>query len=197
MSVQLRWERVASLSLRPVRASATQEGVLGGADLDTPRLGDRFAADLATAQLRQDAQSRLLIADLMEGLTQDVKIALRVPTRSRPLGQAVVDGAGQVGSTLAVRGLYPGDGPSRGDFFSIVHGGRHYVHMATARAVAGTDGRATIQLMPMLRFQTVDGERVALDSPMIEGRLVGFDGKGVQFTRNRTDPLQFSIVERR
>lgn len=197
MSVQLEWQRIASLGLRPIRASATQEGVLGGADLDTPRLGDRFAADIATTQLRQDAQSRLLVADLIEGLTADVRLPLKLPNRGRTMSGGVVDGAGQSGSTLKVRGLYSGMGPARGDFFSIVHLGRHYVFMATAQVIAGADGRVAIPIWPMLRFLTVDGERVALDAPMIEGRLVGFDGKGISFARNRTEPLQFSIVERR
>ncbi len=197
MSVQLRWERIASLGLRPVRAAATQEGVLGGPDLDTPRLGDRFAADIATSQLRQDAQSRLLVADLIEGLTADVRIPLRVPNRSRKLSGALIDGAGQTGSILKVRGLYSGMGPARGDFFSIVHLDRHYLYMATAQVLADTTGRLAIPIWPMLRFLTIDGERVALDAPMIEGRLVGFDGKGVSFTKNRTEPLSFSVVERR
>jgi hypothetical protein len=197
VSVELRWDRISSLGLRIVRASATQEGVLGGPDLDTPRMGDRFAADLGTTRLKQDSQSRLLIADLLEGLSLDVRTALRMPTRSRLLGGALVDGNGQVGSLLKVRSLQPGSGPARGDFFSIVHDGRHYVHMATAQVIAGADGKATIPILPMLRFITADGERVALDAPMIEGRLVGFDQRGAQFTRNRTEPLSFSIVERR
>lgn len=196
-SVELRWDRIASLGLRPVRASTTQEGVLGGPDLDTPRMGDRFAGDVATTQLRQDAQSRLLIADLLEGLTVDVKIALRLPNRSRPLSGAVVDGADQAGSVLNVRGLGRAFAPARGDFFSIVHDGRHYVHMITAQVIAGADGRAALPILPMLRFLTTDGDRVALDQPMIEGRLVGFDPKGATFVRNRVDPLSFSIVERR
>jgi hypothetical protein len=197
VSVELRWDRIAGLGLRPIRASTTQEGVLGGADLDAPRMGDRFAADVSTTQLKQDAQSRLLIADLLEGLTVDVKIALRLPNRSRPLGGAVVDGADQSGSLLKVRGLGRGSAPARGDFFSIVHDGRHYVHMVTAQAIAGADGRAMIPILPMLRFLTADGERVALDLPMIEGRLVGFDARGAQFARNRTEAFSFSIVERR
>lgn len=197
MSVELRWDRIASLGLRPIRASATQEGVLGGPDLDTPRMGDRFAGDVATTQLKQDAQSRLLVADLMEGLSLDVKIALRLPNRSAPLPGGVVDGSGQTGSLLKVRDLRPGYAPARGDFFSIVHDGRHYVHMITAQVIASASGRLILPILPMLRFVTIDGEPVALDRPMIEGRLVGFDPKGATFIRNRVDPLSFSIVERR
>ncbi len=69
--------------------------------------------------------------------------------------------------------------------------------MATAQVLADATGRLAIPIWPMLRFLTIDGERAALDSPMIEGRLVGFDGKGVSFTKNRTEPLSFSVVERR
>jgi hypothetical protein len=197
VSVELPWIRIAGLAIRPRLYSGNQEGALGGADLQIPRLGDRFAVDVETSQLRQDAESRLLIAALMEATTADARIALRLPNAPKPIGSGiVVAGAGQTGSTINVRGLYSGREVARGRFFSIIHAGVHFVYMVRAGVVAAQNGTAAVPIWPMLRFITVDGETCAFDHPMIEGKLVGFD-KGAAFEKNRTKPLAFSIEERK
>lgn len=197
MSLLIPWSRIADLTIRPRLFSSNQEGVLGGADLPIPRMGDRWAVDVSTTQLRQDAESRLLLATLFEATTADARIALRVPNRSRPMsGGIVADGADQSGSILNVRGRFAGIAFARGDFFSIVHDGVHHVHMVRGQAISGTDGRAAVPIWPMLRFLTADGDVCHFDQPMIEGQLVGFD-KGAGFERNRTKPLAFTIQERR
>lgn len=197
MSVFIPSKRIADLQIRPRLFSGNQEGVLGGADLAIPRMGDRFAVDISTAQLRQDADSRLLIALLMEATTADARIELRLPNRPAPIGSGiVVDGAGQTGSTLNVRGLFRQIEIVHGRFFSIIHAGVHFVYMTRRRVFADANGKAAIPVWPMLRFITVDGEEAAFDQPMIEGQLVGFD-KGAGFERNRTKPLTFSIQERK
>lgn len=195
MSVELPWTRIAGLSVRPVLFSGNQEGSLGGATLPVPRMGDRFAADIETAQLRQDADGRLLIAALTEATTGDAKIAIRQPNLPRePMGAPLVDGAGQSGSTLNIKSGQPGFAFVRGQYVGVVHASISYLHMLTASVIIGSNGKAALPLWPMLRFLTVDGEPVSL-SPVIEGQLVGFD-KGAKWVRNRVDPLNFSIVER-
>ena len=197
MSVFIPWTRVADLAIRPRLFTGNQEGVLGGEDLQITRVGDRFAVDVTTTQLRQDADSRLLIAYLMEATTADARIELRLPNRPKPIGSGItVDGAGQTGSTLNLRGLLRGTELVHGRFFSITHGGTHFVYMTRARVVVGQDGRAAVPIWPMLRFISVDGESAAFDQPMIEGQLIGFD-KGAAFERNRTKPLSFTIQERK
>ena len=197
MSLLIPWVRIADLVIRPRLFSGNQEGVLGGEDLPVPRMGDRFAADVITTQLRQDAQSRELIALLMEATTADARIELRLPNRPKAIGgKIVVDGADQAGSTLNIRGAYRQTEFVRGHFFSIVHGGVHHIHMVRRRVVAGADGRAAVPIWPMLRFLSVDADLCAFDQPMIEGQLIGFD-KGAGFARNQTKPLSFTIQERR
>lgn len=197
MSIFIPWLRIKDLTIRPRLFSGNQEGVLGGEDLPIPHLGDRFAIDVITTQLRQDAQSRELIALLMEATTADARMELRLPNRPRDIGSGIVaDGAGQAGSILNLRGAYRQTEFLRGHFFSIEHNGIHRVHMVRGRVVAGADGRVALPIWPMLRFLTTDGDRCHFDQPMIEGQLVGFD-KGAAFERNRTKPLAFTIQERR
>ena len=199
MSVEIPWSRIASISApRPVLFSGNQEGALGGPTLPISRMGDRFAIDVRTTQLRQDSESRLLIAALTEATTADARIAIKLPNAPALTGvnAAVVDGANQSGMQLKLRALSSGASIPRGYFFSVLHGGVHFVYMAAAAVTAGGDGKVTLPIWPMLRFLTTDGEICALANPMIEGQLVGFDGRGATFTRARTDPMSFSIVER-
>lgn len=171
--------------------------MLGGEDLQTPRMGDRLAVDVLTTQLRQDAQSREFIALLMEATTADALIELRLPNRPKPIGSGIVaDGANQAGTVLNLRGAFRQTEFVHGRFFSIVHDGVHRVHMVRGRAVAGGDGRVALPIWPMLRFLTVDGDVCHFDQPMIEGQLIGFD-KGAGFERNRTKPLTFTVQERK
>jgi hypothetical protein len=189
--------RVADLIIRPRLFSGNQEGVLGGEDLPVPRLGDRFAVDVATSQLRQDAQSRQLIAALMEATTADARIRLRMPNAPTVVvGNGMIDGSGQTGSALAVRGMIPNGALSWGMFFSIVHAGVHRVHMVRSQVIADGAGRALVPIWPMLRFISSDGDVCHFVDPQIEGQLIGFD-KGAGFERNRTKPLAFTIQERK
>lgn len=197
MSIFIPSTRIADLQIRPRLFSGNQEGVLGGADLQVPRMGDRFVLDVSTSQLRQDAESRQLIAALMEATTADARIALRLPNAPTLIrGNGVVNGAGQTGSLLLVRGMIPDAALQWGAFFSIVHAGIHHVHMIRAQTVVDPSGRAAVPIWPMLRFISIDDEACHFEDPMIEGQLLGFD-KGAGFERNRTKPLAFSIQERK
>lgn len=197
MSILIPWNRIAGLTIRPQLFSGDQEGSLGGASLPIPRLGDRFAVDVTTTQLRQDAESRHLIARLFQASTLDARISLNAPNAGSSLGArgAVVDGVNQSGSTLKVRGMTPRTALLYGNFFHIAHAGSLYLYMVAAQVIADGLGSATVPIWPMLRFLTTDGDPCEFENPMIAGKLTGFD-KGASFSRNSTSPIQFSISER-
>lgn len=195
MSVTIPRQRIASAALRPVLFSGEQEGVLGGVDLPVPRMGDRFAIDIKTAQLRQDDASRTLIAALTAATTDDAIISIGQPGVSAGASNGVVSGNGQGGTSLAIRGLVAGQVIPASFYFSVIHAGRRQVYMTRAAATVSSGGTVSLSIWPMLRFLTVDGEIVELIDPKIEGKLSGFDA-GAAWTRNRTDPLGFSIRER-
>ncbi len=198
MSILLPTTRIASFALVPRLFSGEQEGALGGADLPIPRMGDRWTAIISTSQLRLDLAGRELLAALTMATTLDARMPIVQPNvPALPRGSApVVNGANQAGSALTVRGIPAGTLLEWGRYLSILHLGVHHVHMVAQTVVVGAGGIATVPIWPMLRFLSLDGERVYLDEPMIEGRLIGFD-KGGRFVRNRIDPLDFSIAERR
>jgi hypothetical protein len=199
MPIEIPHLRIKSFALRPRLFSGEQEGALGGPDLPIPRLGDRFAVDVATTQFRNDAEGRRMAAALFEASNSSAIMRIVQPNRSgrSPGYAAVVDGTDQGGMTLSLRCLQPGAALARGNFFSIVHLGQRYVHMIACpgQMLVPANGRVALPIWPMLRFLTIDGEASEFDAPMIEGKLLGFD-KGASFVRAKTEPLSFSIQER-
>ncbi|TCP30690.1 hypothetical protein [Sphingomonas sp. BK235] len=196
MSVVIPRQRIAGLTLRPVLFSGEQEGAFGGESLPIPRMGDRWAADVRTALLRQDQAGRDLVAALTQGLTDDGLISIDQPNRPAIAlaGNAVVDGSNRGGTTLFLRGMaMPGVFP-RGIYLSIIRGGRRYIHMTAGPANVSSSGTAALPIWPMLRFLTVDGDAVEIADPKIEGKLSGF--AGAQWVSSRVDPLSFIIAER-
>lgn len=195
MSVFIPRTRVRSLTMRPRLFSGEQEGTLGGADLPVPRMGDRWIAEINTAQLRFDDAGRDLVAALTQALTQDGIISIGQPNLAAPIAtDALTNGANQGGTSFAIRAAIPGATIPRSAYLSVIHGGRRHVHLTTATVTVSAQGQATLSVWPMLRFLTVDGSTVELIDPKIEGRLTGF--AGATWVRNRVDPLTFSVSER-
>ncbi len=115
---------------------------------------------------------------------------------NRVIGSPVVDGAGQSGMTLALRGIDPRGSVARiGQAFSLVHGGRRYLHFIAAEAVVGTDGRMTVPIFPMLRVIPDDGDVCEFARPMIQGSLSGNQVKWSRQTAPWTDLGTITITE--
>lgn len=200
MAIDIPWVRINRFALRPRLFSSEQEGALGGPDLPNPRVGDRWMVDVSTATLIRNTECTGLLTSLMRASTDSARMEVRaydIPAPGTGNG-AVVNGAGQTGSTLAVRGMSAGGVVRYGQPLSINHLGVHFLYIA----VPGTPmtvpagGQMSIPIWPMLRFITVDGERCHIDDPQIEGALVGFD-KGRSFVRDKMEPVSFTIRERR
>lgn len=196
MSIGLPSFRVTSTQLRPVLFSGDQEGTLGGPSLPIPRLGDRWALDVTTAQLQLDPSMQFLLAATTIASTQDALFTVGQPYLAAPLttGDGRIDGTGMGGSALRIRGLNPGGVLPLSTMLSIIHAGTRYLHTVISGAAADASGRVYIGIWPMLRFLTVDDEVVELIAPKIEGKLSGFAGG--KRVRNRVDPISFTITER-
>src|SRR3546814_1693449 len=61
-------------------------------------------------------------------------------------GSPLVSTAASGGTALAFKSLTPSYAIREGQFFSIVHGGRRYVHMFTASVVASGTGKVTASI---------------------------------------------------
>jgi hypothetical protein len=145
----------------------------GGKAQRLNRLGNRFGADIQVATSRSTDTGRVIAARLMRGLTEGILLPFPQDFDPGNVGQGVtVDGGGQQGSILNLKGFPAGYVVREGQFFSLIHGGRRYVHAAAAD-MPTTGGRVQLPIFPMLRVIPNDGEVCEFDQPMIEGFITG------------------------
>ncbi|MFC7378278.1 hypothetical protein [Brevundimonas sp. GCM10030266] len=109
-------------------------------------------------------------------------------------GVPLVNGAGQSGSSLIIDGLTPSYAIRKGQFLSVITGGRRFLYRARATATANSSGQATVPLRTMLRTSPADNSTVEIAQPMIEGfvRDLGEWAVGI----DRLVGLQFTVRER-
>jgi len=161
--------RKAEFSPRPVRGSSILRPAFGGPRQPVARMGDHWAIDVDAGVMPPEWGFELL-ADLMQsGVT---RVAIPFPEAgidSGTPGAPVVDGAGQSGMTLLMRGFRPGYAVRKGKFFSAITNGQRFLSMARTAVIAGGDGRAAVPIWPMLRRPHADGDVIEMAQPMIEG----------------------------
>lgn len=167
----------------------------GGASLRLDRAGSRFAAEVSFPPMKADT-ARVFVSRLLDAKSEGLRIEfplLDVPQGSP--GAPVVDGAGQAGKTLNVRGLTPGYVAKEGYWLSIEDAdGQHYLHNVRATVRAAADGTASLAITPALRVPFADGATVHLAKPMIEG-LVDGNEFSWQIPVNRLIALAVTIEE--
>lgn len=148
--------------------------ILGGPVQSPIRLGTRFSLEFTLPPMPSDPDGRLWAARLAQAKLSGV-IAPFIQDGFTPgsPGTPMIDGAGQSGMSIAIRGGQPGYRFREGQFFSLVHGGRRYLHMVTGRVDVASDGRAILPILPMLRVLTSDGDTLEVATPKIQGSLVG------------------------
>lgn len=181
----------------PVVFGGWQTPPTGGVESWLGFMGCRMSMAITTPNLLPEPDGRLWTAALLDAWLTGETIACRFPQPGfdvRAPGAAVVDGAGQAGTTLNLRGLTPSYVIRRRQLFSIVSGGRRYLHYARAQAIADGTGKVAVPIGPMLRIQPADGDIAELGAPMIEGKLAG-DDKGWTMIPARVQGLSFTISE--
>lgn len=170
---------------------------LGGEVQRINRMGSRFAVAFTMRPLTSQSQGRIWVSRLIRGVSEGVRWAYPLlDFKPGVPGQFVVNGGGQAGRTLQLRGGTPNYAFREGQPFSIEVNGQHFLHFIDTTSIANGTGSASITFSPMLRVQPPDGSKIHLARPMIEGYVMG-DQLSWQLSLNRTIGLSFVIHERR
>lgn len=170
---------------------------LGGEVQRLNRPGNRFAVQMTLPPLVNQTDGRIWVSRLIRGRAEGARIEYPLlDFHPGAPGAFVVDGAGQAGRLLDLRGGTPRYAFREGQPFSLEIEGRHYLYFIDLQELAGADGSATIQFSPMLRKQPPDGAVLHIARPMIEGFVMG-DDLSWQMSLDRTIGLSFEIHERR
>lgn len=171
------------------------ESSLGGPTQRVERIGSRFALDVILPEMTAETAANW-IPDLLEAKRSSGVLAF--PQLGLPVGDEGaprVNGAGQLGTSLAIDGLPASKVVRKGWAFSIITNGRRYLHMIKANVTASAGGAATLTIEPPLRRAPSDNAVVELAVPKIEGFPRGNEtGWNVNTAMNVG--LSFTLVER-
>ena len=145
----------------------------GGALLRVDRQGSRYKAAMTFPPFVEAAQGRIIVSRLIRAKRMGLRVEFPL-VDAQPSEDAVVDGAGQAGTSLTIRGLFPGRVVREGFWLNVVReDGQHFLHNVAGQALADAAGKATLPLSEMLRWPFADGDKVKLVRPMIEGIVDG------------------------
>lgn len=159
--------------MRPMSAATTQKAAFGASRKRVGRIGSHWSMSVTVPPQCAAGAGIELAVDLIQGEGQS--LVLPVPEAMDPgaPGLPMVDGDGQAGSVLAMKGLRPHHIVRKGKFFSVIHDGRRYLHWATAEIEADADGKAEVPMWPMMRIDLADDDVIEMGRPMIEGDIDG------------------------
>lgn len=147
----------------------------GGPVVKVSRAGSRFRIEVTFPPM-VPAVARVFLSRLLEAKRAGhlrIEFPLLGESQGVP-GSPVVDGAGQAGTTLKLRGLTPNYRAKEGYWLSIADAtGQHYLENVRGMATAGADGKMTLTVEPPLRHPFPDGAQVFLAQPMVEGFIDG------------------------
>ncbi|ESZ88294.1 MAG: hypothetical protein Q27BB25_04665 [Blastomonas sp. CACIA14H2] len=184
------------MGVRMIDYGGTLTPGLGGPTQRINRNGNRFAISVQLPPMIAD-DARAWLAALNAGVEEGVIWRFRqVDLFPGSPGNVVVNGNGQAGKTLAVRGCNANYPFRRGQFFNLVEGGRRYLHQVFTPIGASSDGRALLPIRPALRVEPSDGSALIVGQPVIEGLL---EGNGFSYEVDEQDMtnIGFTIVESR
>lgn len=171
---------------------------LGGETQTIHRLGSRHAIDITIPTMPTEPEGRQWAADLSLAKLYGAIVAIRQDgLRIGIPGSPVVDGGGQLGSLLALRGFTPGYVMRYGQWLNITVSGILFLYRAAETTVAGNDGRMVLPLFPMLRRSPDDGSEVGVSDPKLQGSLSGNEVSWTRLTAPYTDFGTISISEDR
>lgn len=182
---------------RPLDWGGELTPMLGGEVQRLNRLGDRLAVDVTLTPTRDAALAQAYVSRLRRARRDGALMAWpQLNLAIGDPGDVRVDGGGQAGATLAVKGLAPGYPLREGQFFSLVSDGHRYVHAVATAATAPSSGLLTLAIEPRLRVVPSNNDVIELAAPKIEGLVSGLDG-GWTIDIAGTVGLSFTIAEQR
>lgn len=152
---------------------ANLRGALGARTVRVDRPGNRFRAAISYPLMTPE-EARVFVSRLLRAKASFVRMPwpLLGVDQGMP-GSPVVNGAGQAGTAIALRGLTSAYQFQEGFWLSIFGGGQHYLHNVTNAVTASGGGLATVNIVPALRFPFPDGAVVNVAQPMIDGFVDG------------------------
>lgn len=169
---------------------------LGGPEQRINRIGNRFGIRVTMPPMVASTDGRIFVSRLAQAKTD--RLLMRWPLDGFDPGDP---GAPKVsamtagGQLLPIKGLSAGYQVLEGQPFSIIHGGRRYLHMFAADGFANGAGILSALIFPMLRVGISINDVLEIAVPMIEGHVLPGDELSWSNSLARRTSLSFSVIE--
>jgi hypothetical protein len=133
------------------------------------RVGNFWAAQIAIPPIR-DTGLASRWASFCAKLCDGESFYLYPPILQQSVigGSPQIDGASQLGQTLALKNFSPGDTIKEGSFFCYDTSTFRMLHIATADTVAGSDGKMSLPIRPAIRKSPPNNAAINLSYPSCE-----------------------------
>lgn len=169
---------------------------LGGPEQLINRVGTRFGFRYTMPIMETADQARVFVSRLLQGRRD--RVLMRWPHLSfNPgnVGTPLISSAVISGSAIVIKGLPANYAAKEGQFFSIISGGRRYMHMFSGDGVANGSGVLSISIFPMLRKSLSVNDVVEMAVPMIEGHVSPGDEMSWELSVEKFAQIEFSVME--
>ncbi len=169
---------------------------LGGPEQRLNRLGTRFGIEVSMPPMPSGDTGRLFVSRLLQA--RSARLLMNWPLLDFDPGNPgapKISATTASGSILPLKGLTAGYTGKEGQFFSIIHAGRRYLHMLTADFTADGAGNATAAIFPMLRVGLSVNDVLEMAQPIIEGHVLPGDELSWKMSLERHIGLGFSVME--
>jgi hypothetical protein len=166
----------------------------GGETTRIDRMGSRYRVAFSFGPF-SPILGNVMVSRLLAAKSKGIRLPYPLLRDQGYPGSPLVDGAGQSGETLSLKGVTPGYACLEGYWISIEdQNGRHYLHNVQQTGVATTGGLLEIQITPMLRWPFLNNAVVHIAKPMVEGFVDG-DEWAWNLSVNRVVPIEFTVEE--
>lgn len=159
------------------------------------RLGNRYGVAFEMPPLENKDEGLIWVNRLIRGQKEGARMEYPLLDFDPGTpGDFVVDGDGQSGTSLAIRGGTPGYQFKEGQPFTLQIHDQLYFDFVAADALADGSGNAVITLTQMLRAEPHDAGVLLIQQPVIEGWVMG-DAVSWELSLERNVGLSFEIHE--
>lgn len=110
-------------------------------------------------------------------------------------GSPLINGAGQVGRTLNLKGLTPGYTFRKGQWISFPVVGQLFAYKVRTATVVGADSTVALPLLTLLRLPPANNAVVSVAEPRAEG-FATVDPSSLKVSVDRMVRLRFTLEER-
>lgn len=172
------------------------EPFLGGPEQIINRLGTRFGIRATMPPMESADTARIVVSRLLQAKTS--RLLMDWPLLDFDPGSPgapKISAATASGSTIPIKGMNAGYQGKEGQFFSIVHNSRRYLHMFTADFTASGTGTATATIFPMLRINLATDDVLEIAQPKIEGNVLPGDELNWTMALAGLIDTSFSVME--